>query len=86
MRKSIIIGIATLFFGIEASVAQLNMTLLGSKTYANELNDIWGYVDSLGNEYALVGAKDGVSVVDVTDPANPTEIWWFDGPFSTGET
>lgn len=64
-------------------MAQLNMTLLGEKTYSEELNDIWGYVDSLGNEYALVGAQDGVSVVDVTDPTDPKEIWWFDGPFST---
>lgn len=72
-----------LFGGIYTSRAQLNMTLLGGKTYANELNDIWGYVDSLGNEYALVGVQDGISVVDVTDPANPTEIWWFNGPSTT---
>jgi len=31
----------------------------------------WGYVDSLGNEYALVGTSFGVSIVDITDPDNP---------------
>lgn len=38
---------------------------------AVELSNIWGYVDSLGNEYALVGAQNGLSIVDVTNPANP---------------
>jgi len=31
----------------------------------------WGYVDSTGNEYALVGTSFGVSIVDITDPDNP---------------
>ncbi len=83
MRKYLIVGIAAVLGGIGTSLAQLNMTLLGTKTYSNELSDIWGYVDSLGNEYALVGVQDGISVVDVTDPANPNEIWWFNGPFTT---
>jgi len=83
MKKYLIVAIVALLGGFGTSSAQLNMTLLGTKTYANELNDIWGYVDSLGNEYALVGAQDGVSIVDVTDPANPMEIWWFNGPFTT---
>lgn len=43
------------------------------------LNDVWGYVDEDGNEYALVGAERGVSVVDVTDPQNPNEIFWLPG-------
>ncbi|MBK9637324.1 MAG: choice-of-anchor B family protein [Bacteroidetes bacterium] len=38
---------------------------------AVELSNIWGYVDSLGNEYALVGAQNGLSIVDVTNPTNP---------------
>ena len=60
--------------------AQKNMSLLGNKTYPEDLNDIWGYVDSAGNEYALVGLNSGVSVVDVsTDPANPTEVFFAPG-------
>lgn len=35
------------------------------------LANIWGYVDSLGNEYALVGTDFGLSIVDVTVPSNP---------------
>lgn len=43
------------------------------------LNDVWGHVDANGNEYALVGARKGVSIVDVTNPTNPVEVYWEDG-------
>ena len=43
------------------------------------LNDIWGYEDEDGNEYAIVGTTKGTSIVDVTDPLNPQEIYWLDG-------
>ena len=36
------------------------------------LNDVWGYVDEFGNEYAIVGTTIGTSVVDLSDPNNPT--------------
>lgn len=38
------------------------------------LNDIWGYVDSSGTEYALVGHNSGVSIVSLADPTNPVEV------------
>lgn len=64
-------------------VAQLNMSLISNIDYLQlhnaELNDIWGYVDELGNEYALVGTTKGTSVVDLSDPANPIEIFWEPG-------
>lgn len=47
-----------------------------------ELNDVWGYTDEFGNEYALVGAEKGVSVVDISDPLNPVEIYWHNGSTS----
>ncbi|HLW30227.1 MAG TPA: choice-of-anchor B family protein [Brumimicrobium sp.] len=47
-----------------------------------ELNDVWGYTDEFGNEYALVGAEKGVSVVDITDPENPFEVYWHVGSSS----
>src|SRR3989338_5936888 len=43
------------------------------------INDVWGYVDELGNEYGLIGAEKGTSVVDLSDPSNPTEIFWEPG-------
>lgn len=39
------------------------------------LNDNWGWTDpATGGEYALVGRNDGMSFVDVTDPANPVLV------------
>ena len=59
-----------------------NLTLLSSIDYqelhGTELNDVWGYVDELGNEYALVGTQDGVSIVDLSDPENPQEVFWVE--------
>lgn len=40
-----------------------------------KLNDIWGYVDSLGNEYALVGKTNGLSVVNISDTTNLQEVF-----------
>ena len=38
-------------------------------------NDIWGHVDlNNGDEYAIIGLDNGVAVVNVSDPINPTEV------------
>lgn len=59
------------------------MTQLGfldiPELHATGLNGIWGYTDESGNEYALVGTKDGVSIVDITVPSNPVEILFIPG-------
>lgn len=59
--------------------AQLNLSLVGSRSYSVSLSDIWGYTDANGREYALVGARDGVSVVDLSDPTQPTEVGFAPG-------
>ncbi|MCB9335554.1 MAG: choice-of-anchor B family protein [Flavobacteriales bacterium] len=71
----------TLFIYSLFSFAQLNMSLLGQLPLSGkgDGSDIWGYVDEMGNEYALVGMENGVSVVDVTNPTNPTEVFWVNG-------
>ena len=78
--KSLICVICVNLICVICVSAQKNMSLLGNKTYLENLNDIWGYVDSAGIEYALVGLNSGVSVVDVsTDPAIPTEVFFAPG-------
>lgn len=54
--------------------AQQNMSLLGKLTYSNDLGSLWGYADGNGKEYALVGAYNGLSIVDVTVPTNPVQV------------
>lgn len=52
-----------------------NLTLLGHLSYGNiSCAGVWHHVDSLGNEYAIVGASDRLSIVDVTNPASPVQV------------
>jgi choice-of-anchor B domain-containing protein len=73
----------SLLFLTFTSAGQLNVDSLGRLNYINlhltMINDVWGYVDEAGNEYGLVGCEKGTSVVDLTDPTNPTEIFWEPG-------
>jgi choice-of-anchor B domain-containing protein len=34
-------------------------------------NDVWGYVDEQGNEYAIIGSRSAINIWNVTDCANP---------------
>ena len=65
------------------TLAQLNMSELGYldlvSSHNSDASDIWGYVDGSGNEYAIVGLNNGTSIVDVTNPANPVEIFFESG-------
>jgi choice-of-anchor B domain-containing protein len=73
--------------------AQVNIDLVGQLSYhelhnGSDLANLWGYTDELGNEYALVGVNGtegetgGISVVDLSDPAHPQEIFFHPGPTS----
>lgn len=44
----------------------------------SDLSDIWGWSNGV-QEYAIVGGNDGTSVVDVTNPANPVEVFYEPG-------
>ncbi|MBK8845332.1 MAG: choice-of-anchor B family protein [Bacteroidetes bacterium] len=80
MKKIVLSTICMLVYTF--AFAQLNMTFKSKKTYSGELSNIGGYVDSLGNEYALVGWEFGLSIVDVTDPLNIFEVINISGPQS----
>lgn len=56
-----------------------NCSQIGHKTYPVRLSDIWGYQHSSGTEYALVGVHDGVSIVSLSTPSNPTELQFIPG-------
>jgi len=43
------------------------------------LNDVWGYVDETGKEYAIVGTSKGTSVLDISNPSAPVEVFWVAG-------
>jgi choice-of-anchor B domain-containing protein len=52
-----------------------HMPLNDFSSRPNAANDIWGHVDlNTGDEYALIGLRNGVAVVNVSDPENPIEV------------
>ena len=74
-----------LVLGIINANSQLNIDLLGQLDYQSlhnsDLTDIWGYTDEFGNEYAIVGVNNGgTSIVDVSVPSSPEEIFFSPGP------
>lgn len=73
MRK-LLLGILMLAFSA-VSAQNYNMELLGKTTFGQNLNDIWGYTDEEGNEYALVGKHYGFGIVDVTNSSSLNEVF-----------
>jgi len=76
LRFVFLIGILFLALPIQA---QQNAELVGRIDYDFKLNDIWGYTAPDGTEYALVGSRDGTSIVDLSDPTDPTELFFIPG-------
>lgn len=75
-------AILLLVFTHHFSFAQVNMELQSQIEYSVKLNDVWGYMDDLGNEYALVGTRESTIIEDITDPKNPKRLGEFSGPSS----
>ena len=64
-----------------ALAQNLNVTFKSQLDYPSQTcANIYGYVDSLGNEYALVGASLGLSILDVSNPSSPVEVIQIPGP------
>ncbi len=59
------------------------MNLVGHLSLSShgDMSDIWGHVDATGKEYALVGTEYGTSIVDISVPSSPIEVF-----FSPGDT
>ena len=54
------------------SLAELELEPTSNSSAAN---DIWGWTDAeTGRSYALVGRRDGVSIVEITDPVDPVAV------------
>jgi choice-of-anchor B domain-containing protein len=59
-----------------------NVTLLGRFDRGSTYSDVWGYATPPGGEWALIGTREGTSIVDVTNPAAPVEVALIPGPIS----
>ena len=60
--------------------AQINMTKLSQQDlHGTDYANIWGYTDSLGREYALLGCNTGTAIIDITNPSAPAEKAFIPG-------
>lgn len=60
--------------------AQVNLQLLSTFVIPGQrLSGCWHYSDISGHEYALVGAEQGIAILDITDPANPNYLFQLPG-------
>ena len=75
----------TILFLLFATIANAqisqNMTLVGNwnpggfpTSGSLMYNDVWGYADCAGNEYAIMGGAAYFHFIDITNPANPIEV------------
>ncbi len=73
-----------LFYFGASLLAQTNIELISNldEYHSAGYNDIWGYVDPSGTEYALLGVRSGTSIIDLSDPTNPVEVAFIPGPQS----
>lgn len=53
-------------------------TIIGSSAHDNRYNEIWGFAIN-GFEYAILGSTKGTHIIDVTNPADPTEAFFVPG-------
>jgi len=58
---------------LQVGVAQLNVTLESNTTMPGNARsaDIWGYVDTSGLEYAVIGVNNGFRIYSLEDPTDP---------------
>lgn len=84
LRSPLVLGCLSVLVGAPANAAPNHNVIFHSNLdqYAGYAN-VWGYTAPSGDEYALLGATTGLSVINVTDPDAPFETGFIPGPNST---
>ncbi len=83
MKTTLTFLLALAFCTLSHAQVNLNLSFVGQVEYSQDLSDIWGYVAPDDTEYALVGVQNGLSIVNLSDPANPVESAFVPGISST---
>ena len=88
MKKKILVLLVCVPFFMNAQ-SSYNLALIGEfdwngLSYDSEGSDIWGWKNpTTGVEYALVGLNSGFSVLDLSSPQNPSEVFFIPGVNTT---
>lgn len=68
---------------VRAQLDSFNMELIGRWSMSGlGYNDVWGYTDSTGREYAIIGTTEGTAIVEITDSTNVHLVSFIGGPQS----
>lgn len=78
-----ITALLLLLAGTLCAQTNFNLTKVANVPYAEGCNDIWGYVDTAGTEYAILGTRQATAILNLSDPANPVEVAYIPGSIST---
>jgi len=83
MKKFALLAFVLFSFATFAQNPDFNVTQVSNVQYPEGCNDIWGYVDQNGMEYAVLGTRTATVVLSLEDPAVPQQIYRVDGGQST---
>lgn len=83
VQKLLLIISITLISCALYSQENYNVNLVSNVEYDDLASDIWGYVDDVGREYAVMGLNNSTVVLSLEDPANPVELIRIPGARST---
>jgi choice-of-anchor B domain-containing protein len=75
MIKKLTLLVMAILFALPSFSQIQTLQLLGQLNFPTTCAGVWHYVDASGNEYALLGNGDGIAIVDVTNPSNPTLLF-----------
>lgn len=65
------------------SQEDFNMEVIGTASYPEGGNDIWGYVAPDSTEYAVVGTRENTRIYSLSDPTAPEEVIAIRGATTT---
>lgn len=82
-KLKIFVTAILLIAGVSAEAQNHNLDSISVLKYDEFVNDVWGFVDSNGTEYALLGRRNGTSIISLADPANPVEKFSIPGQSTT---
>ena len=85
MKRKILCTVLLLIGFVQYSTSQqsLNISLFGElDPVPIRYSGSWGYTDLSGNEYALLGANTGLSVISIDDSLNIQQLDFIPGPAS----
>ena len=71
MKKICLLMVLIVWVSCLSGQDHFNVALVSQTIHPFETNDVWGYVDSTGREYAITGTQQDCRIYDLTDPSSP---------------